>query len=229
MLNKIKINEFQPKDIENYLKDIKKEAVEEKTLFEDEEFDIFGGMLNDTTKVSKIKNKKHRELPKDKFNILEINKNTKQIGFKLSLENIINNIKNSLEKVVIPEDVQVYKAIIGDKIDDRKINIFDINPENEMKRAIKCDENVINFYKLNLLEGTNAVSYTNCIFFDNQNKTLPVGQDLSTNILVDVSKLDLKLVNKTKFKILKFEDENDDFSKTEIKTINVFEFDTEKN
>ncbi len=229
LLNKIKINEFQPKDIENYLKDIKKEAVEEKTLFEDEEFDIFGGMLNDTTKVSKIKNKKHRELPKDKFNILEINKNTKQIGFKLSLENIINNIKNSLEKVVIPEDVQVYKAIIGDKIDDRKINIFDINPENEMKRAIKCDENVINFYKLNLLEGTNAVSYTNCIFFDNQNKTLPVGQDLSTNILVDVSKLDLKLVNKTKFKILKFEDENDDFSKTEIKTINVFEFDTEKN
>ena len=229
LLNKIKINEFQPKDIENYLKDIKKEAVEEKTLFEDEEFDIFGGMLNDTTKISKIKNKKHRELPKDKFNILEINKNTKQIGFKLSLENIINNIKNSLEKVVIPEDVQVYKAIIGDKIDDRKINIFDINPENEMKRAIKCDENVINFYKLNLLEGTNAVSYTNCIFFDNQNKTLPVGQDLSTNILIDVSKLDLKLVNKTKFKILKFENENDDFSKTEIKTINVFEFDTEKN
>ena len=229
LLNKIKINEFQPKDIENYLKDIKKEAVEEKTLFEDEEFDIFGGMLNDTTKVSKIKNKKHRELPKDKFNILEINKNTKQIGFKLSLENIINNIKNSLEKVVIPEDVQVYKAIIGDKIDDRKINIFDINPENEMKRAIKCDENVINFYKLNLLEGTNAISYTNCIFFDNQNKTLPVGQDLSTNILIDVSKLDLKLVNKTKFKILKFENENDDFSKTEIKTINVFEFDTEKN
>ena len=229
LLNKIKINEFQPKDIENYLKDIKKEAVEEKTLFEDEEFDIFGGMLNDTTKVSKIKNKKHRELPKDKFNILEISKNTKQIGFKLSLENVINNIKNSLEKVVIPEDVQVYKAIIGDKIDDRKINIFDINPENEMKRAIKSDENIINFYKLNLLEGTNAVSYTNCIFFDNQNKTLPVGQDLSTNILVDVSKLDLKLVNKTKFKILKFEDENDDFSKTEIKTINVFEFDTEKN
>ena len=229
LLNKIKINEFQPKDIENCLKDIKKEAVEEKTLFEDEEFDIFGGMLNDTTKVSKIKNKKHRELPKDKFNILEISKNTKQIGFKLSLENVINNIKNSLEKVVIPEDVQVYKAIIGDKIDDRKINIFDINPENEMKRAIKSDENIINFYKLNLLEGTNAVSYTNCIFFDNQNKTLPVGQDLSTNILVDVSKLDLKLVNKTKFKILKFEDENDDFSKTEIKTINVFEFDTEKN
>ena len=229
LLNKIKINEFQPKDIENMLKEIKKEAIEEKTLSEKEEFDIFGGMLQDSTKVSKIKNKKHRELPKDKFNILEISKNTKQIGFKLSLENVISNIKTALTKVVVPEDLPIYKAIIDDKIDDRKINVFDINPEEEISMAIKNeDNNRINFYKINLEEGTNAISYTNCIFFDNQNRTLPVGQDLSTKILVDVSKLNLTLKNKTKFKIVEFEDENDDFSKVEIKSINVFEFDSEK-
>ena len=229
LLNKIKINEFQPKDIENALKEIKKEAIEEKTLSEKEEFDIFGGLLQDPTKVSKIKNKKHRELPKDKFNILEISKNTKQIGFKLSLENVIANIKSALTKVVVPEDVPVYKAIIDDKIDDRQINVFDINPENEINQAIKNEDNKINFYKINLKEGTNAVSFTNCIFYDNQNKTLPVGQDLSTKILVDISKLNLKLKNKSKFKIVQFEDEHDDFSKIEIKTINVFEFDSEKN
>ena len=229
LLNKIKINEFQPKDIENALKEIKKEAIEEKTLSEKEEFDIFGGLLQDPTKVSKINNKKHRELPKDKFNILEISKNTKQIGFKLSLENIISNIKTALTKVVVPENVPVYKAIIDDKIDDRKINVFDINPENEINQAIKNEDNKINFYKINLNEGTNAVSFTNCIFYDNQNKTLPVGQDLSTKILVDISKLNLKLKNKSKFKVVEFEDEHDDFSKIEIKTINVFEFDTEKN
>ena len=229
LLNKIKINEFQPKDIENALKEIKKEAVEEKTLSEKEEFDIFGGLLQDSTKVSKIKNKKHRELPKDKFNILEISKNTKQIGFKLSLENIITNIKTALTKVVVPEDVPVYKAIIDDKIDDRKINVFDINPEHEIGGAIKSNENKINFYKINLKEGTNAISYTNCIFYDNQNKTLPVGQDISTKILVDISKLNLTLKNKTKFKVVEFEDEHDDFSKVNIKTVNVFEFDTEKN
>ena len=229
LLNKIKINEFQPKDIENALKEIKKEAIEEKTLSEKEEFDIFGGLLQDPTKISKINNKKHRELPKDKFNILEISKNTKQIGFKLSLENIISNIKTALTKVVVPEDVPVYKAIIDDKIDDRKINVFDINPENEINQAIKNEDNKINFYKINLNEGTNAVSFTNCIFYDNQNKTLPVGQDLSTKMLVDISKLNLKLKNKSKFKVVEFEDEHDDFSKIEIKTINVFEFDTEKN
>ena len=229
LLNKIKINEFQPKDIENALKEIKKEAIEEKILSEKEEFDIFGGLLQDSTKVSKIKNKKHRELPKDKFNILEVSKNTKQIGFKLSLENVITNIKAALTKVVVPEDVPVYKAIIDDKIDDRQINVFDINPENEINQAIKNEDNKINFYKINLKEGTNAVSFTNCIFYDNQNKTLPVGQDLSTKMLVDISKLNLKLKNKSKFKVVEFEDEHDDFSKIEIKTINVFEFDTEKN
>ena len=228
LLNKIKMNDFQPKDIENALKDIKKEAVEEKILSEKEEFDIFGGMLQDFTKVSKINNKKHRELPKDKFNILEISKNTKQIGFKMSLENVISNIKTALTKIVIPEDVPVYKAIIDDKIDDRKINVFDINPENEINKAIKEENSKINFYKINLKEGTNIVSYTNCIFFDNQNKTLPVGQDLSTNILVDVSRLNLTLKNKSSFKIVKFENKHDDFSKVEIKTVNVFEFDSEK-
>ena len=226
LINKIKLNDFTPKDIETALKEIKKEAAEEKTLTT-EEFDIFGGMLQDNTKVSKIKNKKHREMPKDKYNILEISKTTKQIGFKMALENVINNVKEAINKVVVPEDVPVYKAIIGDKLDEKQVNIFNINPENEMKQAILEPANKINFYKINLPEGANAISYTNCIFYDNQNRTLPEGQDLSTNILVDITKLDLKLSNKTKFKIVEMEEPNDDFSGINIKNVNVFEFDAE--
>ncbi len=226
LINKIKTNEFLPKDIESGLKEIKNEAIETKLLTEKEEYDIFGGLIQDPTKTSKINNKKHRESPKDKFNILEINKNTKQIGFKLSLEKVISNTKLALTKVVVPENLPVYKAISGEKIDDRKINIFDINPENEIAQIILEESNKINFYKINLKEGSNAISYTNCIFYDNQYKTLPVGQDLSTKILVDMTKLDLNLSNKTSFKIVKFENELDEFSKINIKTINVFEFDT---
>ncbi len=225
IINKIKINEFQPKDIETTLKEIKKEAIQEKSLSENEEFDIFGGIIQDSTKVSKIKNKKHRELAKDKFNILEINKNTKQIGFKLSLEKIIANLKTAMNKVVVPEEIPVYKAIVEDNLDDRKINIFDINPEKEIQEAIKKENNKINFYKIDLKEGSNAISYTNCIFYDNQNKTLPVGQDLSTKILVDISKLQLDLKNKTSFKMVEFENEKDDFSEINIKTVTVFEYD----
>ena len=223
IINKIKINDFQPKDIDNTLKELKKEAIEERDLTEKEEFDIFGGIVQDSTKVSKIKNKKHRELPKDRFSILEVNKNTKQISFKLALENVISNVKTALTKVEIPEDISVYKIIVDDKIDDRKINVFDINPENEISSNIRNENNKFNFYKINLKEGTNAIGFTNCIFYDNQNKTLPVGQDLSTKILVDISKLELKVKEKKTFKIVEFENKNNDFSKIEIKTINVFE------
>ena len=224
LLNKVKNNEVLPKEIEASLKELKKEAIQEKTLI-DEEFDIFGGIVKDSTKISKINNKKHRELPKDKFAILDITKNARQIGYKLSLEKVIENIKTALTKVVIPEDLSIYKAISEEKLDEKNINIFNINPEKEIEKVIKEGENKINFYKINLKEGTNAISYTNIIFYDNQNKTLPVGQDLSTNILVDVSKMKLELKEKTKFKIAELEDEKDDFSKVEIKTVTVYEYD----
>ena len=111
LLNQIKTNTLEPKELENYLKMLKKEAIEQKSLLDNEEFDIFGGIADDSTKIKKIKDKKHRELPKDKFKILDINKNTKQIGFKLILEQIIDNIKNSLEKSKVEEDMAIYKAI----------------------------------------------------------------------------------------------------------------------
>ncbi len=226
ILNKVKNNEVTPKDIAASLNDLKKEAIEEKTLTEKDEFDIFGSIVQDMSKVSKINNKKHRELAKDKFSILDITKTTKQIGYKLALENVVDNVKKALERVVVTEDLPVYKAMTDKLLDDKEINVFNINPEAEMENIIKADKsNKINFYKINLKRGDNGISFTNCIFYDNQNKTLPVGQDLSTRILVDVAKLDMKLKEKTSFKILNFEKEKDEFSPIMIKTIRVFEYD----
>ena len=223
-LNKVKNNTVVPKEIEANLKELKKEAKEEKTLMEKEDFDIFGSIVEDRTKIKEIANKKHRELPKDKFNILEINKNTKTIGYQMTLQKIVENIDKALQKIEIQEDIPVYKAQLEEKLDAQNINIFNINPEEEIKEIIKSDKNKIYLYKINLKQGTKAISYTNSIFYDNQNKTLPLGQDLSTKILIDVSKLQLNLENKKSFKIVEFEDEKDDFSKTNVKTIHVFEY-----
>ena len=225
ILNKIKTNQVNPKDIETSLKELKKEAIKEKTLTDSDDFDIFGGISQDQRKVTKIKNSKHRELPKDKFSILEINKNTKQLGYKLALEKVIENVKTALTKPVVPEDVPIYKAVIDEKLSPKKINIFNINPEEEIKKAIQEDKNKIYFYKINLKEGTNAVSYTNIVFYDNLNKTLPIGQDLSSQILVDVSKMKLKLKEKRVFRIIHFEDEKDDFSKASLKNVALLEYD----
>lgn len=226
IVNRVKNNEVTPKDITASLNDLKKEAIQEKILTQEDEFDIFGGIAQDRSKVSKIHNKKHREIAKDKFTILDISKTTKQIGYKLSLEKVIENVKTALEKVVICEDLPVYKAMHDKLLDDKEINVFDMNPEAEMKVAIKQGKSKINFYKINLKQGANAISFTNCIFYDNQNKTLPIGQDLSTKILVDVSKLNMKLKGKSSFKMVDFEKEKDDFSPLTIKTIHVFEYES---
>ena len=224
ILNKIKNNEFTPKDIESSLKEIKRQAKEEKMLTSDEEFDIFGGIVQDKTKVSKIKSKKHREIAKDKYSILEISKNTKQLGYKLALEKVVENIKKALQKVVVVDDLPVYKAIIDGELDSKNMNLFNINEEYEIRDIEQEDGNKINLYKINLKKGINAISYTNIIFYDNQNKTLPVGQDLSTKILVDTSKLELKLKGKKEFHIVNFEEKDNDFSNINIKTIEVYEY-----
>ena len=40
-----------------------------------------------------------------------------------------------------------------------------------------------------------------------------------------MSKVDLKLINRTSFKMTEIEDEKDDFSKVNVKTFHVFEYD----
>ena len=223
ILNKIKTNNMFPEELEKNLKELKNEAKELKSLNE-EEYDIFGNMIEDKTKIRKINNKKHRELPKDKFNILEVNKNTKQIGYKLTLQMIIQNISKALEKGIIPENLPVYKAINEEFLNNKEINIFNINPENEMNEYLKKGGNKINLYKLNIKEGTKGIGFTNIIFYDNQNKTLPIGMDLSTKMIIDTSKLHLKLLDKKTFKATYLKDEKDDFSDIEIKDVEVFEY-----
>ena len=234
ILNKIKTNDIMPEDIEKSLKEIKKEAIDEKSLAE--EYDIFGNLIENNTKIKKINNKKHRELPRDKYNILDVNKNTKQIGYKLTLQSIIKNIASALEKGVIPENLPVYKAVLDDKLNNKEINVFNINPEEEIKDAMIEDGNKINLYKINVKEGTNGVAFTNIIFYDNQNKTLPLGMDLSTKLILNTAKLHLNLLSKKTFKVAKLEDEKDDFSEVLVKDVEVYEYeivvfdeDTEKN
>lgn len=225
ILNKIKNNNVLPKDVEKSLKEIKQQAKDEKLLTKNDEFDIFGGMVDDSTKIKRIANKKHRELPKDKFKILDINKNSKQVGYKLTLTRVVNNIKDALKKVSLPDDLPVYKAVAGDKIEKNDINLFNIDLKNEIKNIVKTEETKINLYKINLTKGTNAIGCTNIIYYDNQNKTLPVGMNLDTRILVDISKLQLELKSKQSFKINVFENQQDDFSNANIKYVNVYEYD----
>ena len=54
-----------------------------------------------------------------------------------------------------------------EKINEQSINIFNLNPEKELKKALKQNGNKINLYKINLNRNDNAIVYTNSVFYDN--------------------------------------------------------------
>ena len=81
----------------------------------------------------------------------------------------------------------------------------------------------IYLYKIRLPKGTNYVAFSNIIFYDNKNMTLPVGMNLSSKILVDLSELNIEGKNIKELNKLQFEDEDDDFSKIVVRNINLSE------
>ena len=218
-LNKVKKGGIKPEDLEKDLKLIKRELKEVKSL-DDEEFDIFG--TEDTTKIRKIGNKRHRELPRDKFDILNINNRTDLTKFKVELQNVAKNITNAVQKIVIPETLPLYFATDNKKLNPKIFNVFNINAENEILNAENSFGNIINLYKIKVNEGTNGIGLTNIVYFNNKNRTLPVGMDLSTKVLIDISNVELKVLNKKTFRICKM-DEYDDFADIDVKKVNLIE------
>jgi len=211
------------KELEASLKKLKEEAAENKSLNETEEFDIFGSLIEDGRKVKTIANKNHREIPKDKYTILEIAKNTKATEYKFCLDGIIKNIKEAMKKIQSPQEFIVYKAT-EETLNPEKLNIFNVNSEKELKEAMQSQETKINLYKINVKKDANVIAYTNSVYYDNKNKTLPIGMDLSTKVLLDSSKI-TDLVEKPikTFKVVTYEEEKNELSKIKVKTINVFE------
>ncbi len=219
ILNKVKLNEVMPKEIESSLRELKREQknneIEEDN---DDENEIF--IKNIKEELKKDSNGKNL---RNKFEILEIGRGTKQIGYKLSLEETVKNIKNAMGKVKLQDDITVYKAVPDNKIDKNMINVFNIDPEDEIKEVLKQDNDEINFYKMELKPDSNVLGFTNCIFYKNKDKALLFGMDLSTKMIVDLANMENKLKKNQTFRVIVFEDEYDDFSKMKIKEVNLWE------
>lgn len=224
-LNKIKNGVATPKDMADSLKLLKEKAKEKRKMLGEEEFDVFGGITDSRTRVKSIANKSHREVPKNEFSIMDINSNTNQLGYKMTLQKIVANLDKAIDKITIEEDMAIYKAIEEENLVSSDINLFNLNPQKEFEKIINSKESKIYLYKIHLNRGNNLIAYTNSVFYENKNKTLPIGMDLSTNVLVDLSKLELAQDNNEKsFRIACFDNENDDFSKIQIKSVEVLEY-----
>ncbi len=226
IMNKLKTNTVESKELDKWLKQIKTDLKNEKDMTEEDVVDIFGGLTEDTRKVQKLANKTHREQPKNKYSILRISKETKTVDYKVALNNEIRIINDAIDKNKIDQEISVYMWTTEDEnIEPNKINVFNLNPEKEIENALKDEETTkINLYKMNIAKGTKAVAFSNCVYYDNQNKTLPVGMDSDTRILVKISDMDIQLNGKKVIRIGSVEEDKEDLSKLIVKTINVLDY-----
>lgn len=224
LLNRINLGLAENKEISAKLKELKFEYVSQDEEEEEDTFNIFGSIRQNSNKEGTIGNKTHRESPRDKYEILEIKKGSRGVELKRNLENVLENIKSAIRKNKTPEDMYVYKASCN-KLEMNTIEDVSLDAQEELNEFLKKEKNVNNFYlyKIKVPKGADFAAFTNIIFFNNQNMTLPVGMNLSTKILIDLSKMDLNEEYKKELNKLQFEDEDDDFSKIEIKHIQVTE------
>ncbi len=207
---------------EERLEYLKEKAIEANSLLDKENFDIFGGMSYDN-KLKILANKKHREIEREVFRILDINKNTTVEEYIKNIREVIGNIETALEKVKIPLSLPVYMASI-EQLNNR-FNVFNIEGKKAILDLLKEDTKVFNLYKINLKENTPILAFTNIAYFENNNKTLPLGMNVSEDILIDNNLIDLELKEKQELRLVTYENLNDELSDIIIKTMKIEEYD----
>ena len=225
LLSRMNIKIAENKEISEELKSLKmlKERNEDSD-FEDEDFNIFGKIKQTNNKERTLGNKTHRESPRDRFDILGIKKGLKGVELKRTLEKVLKNINSAIQKNGLNEDTYAYK-VSTEKLDLNSLEVLSLNLQSELDEVLKNESeiNKLYLYKIKLPKETNYIAFTNIIFYDNKNMTLPLGMNLSEKILVDLSNIDLDEINKKKINKICFEDENDDFSNIVMKSIMVRE------
>lgn len=153
------------------------------------DFDIFGGAFQDKTKMQTIGNTSHRETKKNQFKILNIRPDIQLEYYKDKLRDFVKLIHESFQKITTPIDLSVYLAI-QDEEEPTGIRVCYINPQEAIQKSIATGKN-FKLCKIDLKEKMPIIFYSNILFFDNNNNTLPIGMDLSTEVLVDLERFDL--------------------------------------
>ena len=215
-INKIKSNN---KISEENLIRIKEEAEKEIILFGSEKFDIFGNVKEDKTKINILANKKHREVKKDKFKILDLSKNMTLEEYTEKIKEQYKVIEKAIEKIKAITDVNIYTTS-NEKLETNKIGKFHINPMNSIGED---NSEKVNLYKIKLKEGINLAYYTNIMYYDNEHNTLPVGMNIDDHVLFDMSLYNLKL---KKQKVLRINEDIDEIN-NKTKLLCVYEYEIE--
>lgn len=220
LVSKKKLSKSDEEDIINLLDDLQEEYKENLETIEEKDFDIFGNVSEDKTKIKKLKNNKHRENEKNKFEVLGVNLNTELSEFIEKLRDIRENLESGSDKIDTPYDLPVYKAS-NQVLDTEGFDKFSINPWetlNNLEKIATSKETTL--YKINVPENTKLMFFSNIAFYENDNHTLPLGMDVSQEILINLDLYTLELKNKTEFNMNISKDEFTNY----VKNVKVYEY-----
>ena len=215
-INAIKIGEKY--NFTSELENLKNDFRSIEFLFGNEDYDIFGNSMDDNTKINILGNKKHREKKKDIYKILDINtENIDTIGYVSKLHGILNTLNKVFEKNCLGIKLNVFK-VSSVPFETKKYCFFNINPENALKE--RNNDDMVALYSIHLNQDTPSVGMSNIIYYDNFNKTLPIGMNIGDEILLDMDKLKLELKRQKLFRINSIIDEFN----IKTKTVCVYEY-----
>lgn len=215
------LNDYENEEkFANSLEQLKGQAKNERILFHQENFDLFGNVAGDNTKIQLLAGKKHRETKKDKLKVLETTKNQTIEEYKDKMLEMLKNIYEAFEKSGSPISIPIYYAAT-EKLEEMPMQVFCINPEEAIKGI---DKKELNLYRLNIKENMPVIYFTNSIYYDNHNKTLPLGMDITTKCLIKLGDFELELKQKEEFRTTDLVDE----FQVDITKIHVYEYDIRK-
>jgi len=225
VINSLRKGEINERQIKSTLKMLKEDFNKDRLYIQAEKFDIFGNITDDTRKPKYIGSRSHRENEKSKYKILNINKDIDEFDFTEKLQSIRAYIEGAIPKIYSKFDMPLYKLVeIPNVLDESDLSIMNINVENELKDYEDKGEGALNLIKINFRENMPLLYYSNIIFFDNNNQTLPEGMNLSTQVLIDCSKFEFRLVNKSKFRTNNYFRESNNLILPKSKDIFVYEY-----
>ena len=228
LLNMLRENDLNKRALENTLQELKEEFNNNRLYIDSETFDIFGNVDDDSRKVKYIGSRSHRENEKSKFKILNINKKIDVFDFTEKLQSIIGFLEGAIPKSKAEYDFSLYKVSqITEKVKTKSFDVYNLNVEKALEEYDDDGEGALNLIKLNFKEGLPLLYYSNIIFYDNNNQTLPIGMDVSSSVFMDCKKFSFKLVKKNKFRTNNYFTESNNLILPKSKDVFVYEYDVD--
>ena len=115
-----------------------------------------------------------------------------------------------------PVSIPLY--CVQEELNRENMQIFYIKPEEAIRQEGETKQ--INLYRINVKRQMPVIYFTNSMYYDNDNKTLPFGMNITSKCLVNLKDYELMLKQKEEFRILRIEEE----TKVATTKVTVYEY-----